>query len=105
MASWPVASDEFFHHHLGDLTASCPATLGDAASTVQRGRTQYAPGLLCQICLSLLLVGVIDPRKSHKPFALILVLSQILSIFLIAWFLEWRAAVGQRLAVRGSVSA
>src|ERR1700733_4506076 len=50
------------------------------------------PVFCVQICLSLLLVGVIDPRRSHKPFAWILVSSQILSIFLIAWFLEWRAA-------------
>jgi hypothetical protein len=54
------------------------------------------PVFCCQICLSLLLVGVIDPRKSHKPFAWLLVFAQILSVFLIAWFLEWR--------VRGNVS-
>jgi hypothetical protein len=48
------------------------------------------PVFCCQICLSLLLVGVIDPSKSHKPLAMILVLAQILSIFLIAWLLEWR---------------
>jgi hypothetical protein len=58
------------------------------------------PVFCVQICLSLLLVGVIDPRKSHKPFAWILVSSQILSIFLIAWFLEWRAAGRERVAVR-----
>jgi hypothetical protein len=49
------------------------------------------PVFCCQICLSLLLVGVIDPSKSHKPLAIALVLAQILSIFLIAWLLEWRA--------------
>jgi hypothetical protein len=49
------------------------------------------PVFCCQICLSLLLVGVIDPSKSHKPFAVILVFAQILSVFLIAWLLEWRS--------------
>jgi hypothetical protein len=36
---------------------------------------------------------VIDPSKSHKPLALVLVLCQIVSIFLIAWLLEWRSSV------------
>jgi hypothetical protein len=49
------------------------------------------PVFCCQICLSLLLVAVIDPNKSHKPLATILVLCQILSVFLIAWLLEWRS--------------
>ena len=51
------------------------------------------PVFCSQICLSLLLVGVIDPSKSHKPLALVLVLCQIVSIFLIAWLLEWRSSV------------
>jgi hypothetical protein len=49
------------------------------------------PVFCSQICLSLLLVAVIDPSKSHKPVAVILVLAQILSVFLIAWLLEWRS--------------
>ena len=63
------------------------------------------PVFCVQICLSLLLVGVIDPRKSHKPFAWILVSSQILSIFLIAWFLEWRAGRERVGVERVGVSA
>ena len=51
------------------------------------------PVFCCQICLSLLLVGVIDPSKSHKPLAIVLVFGQILSVFLIAWFLEWRTSM------------
>src|ERR1700722_9698957 len=51
------------------------------------------PVFCSQICLSLLLVGVIDPSKSHKPLAMVLVLCQIVSIFLIAWLLEWRSSV------------
>ncbi|MBV8142912.1 MAG: OpgC domain-containing protein [Verrucomicrobia bacterium] len=50
------------------------------------------PVFCSEICLSLLLVAVIDPSKSHKPLALVLVLAQIVSIFLIAWLLEWRSA-------------
>jgi len=50
------------------------------------------PVFCCQICLSLLLVGVIDPSKSHKPLAMVLVFCQIISVFLIAWFLEWRSS-------------
>jgi hypothetical protein len=60
------------------------------------------PVFCCQICLSLLFVGVIDPSKSHKPIALILICAQILSIFLIAWFLEWRTTVKAGVAVRAS---
>jgi hypothetical protein len=51
------------------------------------------PVFCSQICLSLLLVGVIDPSKSHKPLAMVLVLCQIVSIFLIAWLLEWRSSL------------
>jgi hypothetical protein len=50
------------------------------------------PVFCSQICLSLLLVAIIDPSKSHKPLALILVLCQIVSVFLIAWLLEWRSS-------------
>lgn len=49
------------------------------------------PVFCCQICLSILLVGVIDPSKSHKPLAIVLVLCQVVSVFVIAWLLEWRA--------------
>src|SRR5215469_18213826 len=48
------------------------------------------PVFCCQICLSLLLVAVIDPSKSHKPLAMFLVFSQMLSVFLVAWFLDSR---------------
>jgi hypothetical protein len=51
------------------------------------------PVFCCQICLSLMLVAIIDPNKTHKPLATVLVLAQILSVFLIAWFIEWRATV------------
>jgi hypothetical protein len=51
------------------------------------------PVFCCEICLSLLLVGTIDPSKSHKPLVSALVAGQILSAFLIAWFFNvWTAA-------------
>jgi hypothetical protein len=51
------------------------------------------PVFCFEICLSVLLVGVIDPSKSHKPLALFLVLAQILSVFIFAGLLEWRSSV------------
>jgi len=51
------------------------------------------PVFCCEICLSLLLVGVFDPSKSHKPLVSALVVCQLLSAFLIAWALNaWAAA-------------
>jgi hypothetical protein len=47
------------------------------------------PVFCFEICLSVLLVGVLDPGKSHKPIAFILVLAQLLSVFFLAWLLDW----------------
>jgi hypothetical protein len=49
------------------------------------------PVFCCEICLSLLLVGAIDPSKSHKPLVSALVVGQMLSAFLIAWALNARS--------------
>jgi hypothetical protein len=46
------------------------------------------PVFCCEICLSLLLVGAVDPSKSHKPLVSALVIGQLLSVFVIAWFLS-----------------
>jgi hypothetical protein len=56
------------------------------------------PIFSCQICLSLLLVGAVDPNKSGKPLATALVLIQILSIFLLAWYFDRRAHREERLS-------
>jgi hypothetical protein len=56
------------------------------------------PIFSCQICLSLLLIGAVDPNKSGKPLATTLVLIQILSIFLLARYFDWRAHREERLA-------
>jgi hypothetical protein len=60
------------------------------------------PVFCCEICLSLLLVGAIDPSKSHKPIVSALVVGQILSVFLIAWLLSVRTATrtGQGQGIR-----
>ena len=50
------------------------------------------PVFCCEICLSLLLVGVFDPSKSHKPLVSALVVGQLLSAFVIAWALNTRSA-------------
>jgi hypothetical protein len=50
------------------------------------------PVFCFEICLSVLLVGLIDPGKSHKPIVFVLVLAQLLSAFFIAWFLDWRSS-------------
>jgi hypothetical protein len=50
------------------------------------------PVFCCEICLSLLLVGVFDPSKSHKPLVSALVVGQLLSAFVIAWALNARTA-------------
>jgi len=62
------------------------------------------PVFCFEICLSVLLVGVIDPGKSHKPIAFILVLAQILSVFFIAWFLDWRANLGNSVSAQSRSS-
>jgi hypothetical protein len=49
------------------------------------------PVFCCEICLSLLLVGAIDPSKSHKPLVSALVVGQMLSAFIIAWALNARS--------------
>jgi hypothetical protein len=50
------------------------------------------PVFCFEICLSVLLVGLIDPGKSHKPIVFVLVFAQLLSAFFIAWFLDWRSS-------------
>jgi hypothetical protein len=57
------------------------------------------PVFACQICLSLLLVGAVDPHKSNKPWATALVLIQVSSVFLIAWGLDWRSHHGAAKSV------
>jgi hypothetical protein len=58
------------------------------------------PVFCCEICLSLVLVGAIDPSKSHKPLVSALVIGQILSAFVIAWILDVRTMTRNSQSLR-----
>jgi hypothetical protein len=63
------------------------------------------PVFCCEICLSLLLVGAIDPSKSHKPLVSALVIGQVLSAFVIAWALNaWSTARNNQSLLQNSVA-
>jgi hypothetical protein len=47
------------------------------------------PVFCCQICLSVLLIGIVDPLKNREPIASVLVICQLLSAFLLGWLFEW----------------
>ena len=49
------------------------------------------PIFSCQICLSLVFAAAIDPSKGHRSIVSLLVAAQLVSVFLIAWFLEWQS--------------
>jgi hypothetical protein len=46
------------------------------------------PVFCCQICLSILLIGMVGPLKDQEPIASVLVVCQLVSAFLLAWLLE-----------------
>jgi hypothetical protein len=58
------------------------------------------PVFCCQICLSILLIGMVEPLKDQEPIASVLVIFQLLSAFLLAWLLEWLARRQNSTAVR-----
>lgn len=58
------------------------------------------PVFCCQICLSILLIGIVEPLKDQEPIASVLVIFQLLSAFLLAWLLEWLARRQNSTAVR-----
>ena len=47
------------------------------------------PIFSCQICVSLVFASAIDPSKGHRSIVSLLVAAQLVSVFLIAWLLEW----------------
>lgn len=60
------------------------------------------PIFCTEICLSILLIGVAE--KGLEPFVSALVVCQLVSVFLIAWFLECRSKRKEALANSGSMS-
>jgi len=58
------------------------------------------PVFCCQICLSVLLIGLVEPLKDREPIASVLVLCQLLSAFLLAWLFEWVSQSKNSMAVR-----
>jgi hypothetical protein len=50
---------------------------------------QILPVFCCQICLSVLLIGMVEPLKNREPIASVLVICQLLSAFLLGWLFEW----------------
>jgi len=58
------------------------------------------PVFCCQICLSVLLIGMVEPLKDREPIASVLVLCQLLSAFLLSWLFEWISRNKNSMAVR-----
>jgi hypothetical protein len=46
------------------------------------------PVFCCQICLSILLIGMVEPLKQREPIASVLVIGQLLSALLLGWLFE-----------------
>jgi hypothetical protein len=51
------------------------------------------PIFCCQTCLSILLIGLVDPLRDSEPLTSVLVICQLFSAFLLAWFFEWRSQI------------
>jgi hypothetical protein len=58
------------------------------------------PVFCCQICLSVLLIGMVEPLKDREPIASLLVIGQLLSACLLGWLFEWISRSKNSTAVR-----
>jgi hypothetical protein len=58
------------------------------------------PVFCWQICLSVLLIGMVEPLKDREPLASVLVICQLLSAFLLGWLFEWISRRKNSTAVR-----
>jgi hypothetical protein len=58
------------------------------------------PVFCCQICLSVLLIGLVEPLKDREPIASVLVIGQLLSAFLLAWLFKWIPRSNNSMAIR-----
>jgi hypothetical protein len=63
------------------------------------------PVFCCQICLSILLIGIVEPLKDREPIASILVIFQLLSACLLGWLLDWISRRKHSTAVRPTAFA
>ena len=58
------------------------------------------PVFCWQICLSVLLIGMVGPLKDKEPVASLLVICQLVSAFLLGWLFEWLSRGKKSTAVR-----
>jgi len=58
------------------------------------------PVFCCQVCLSVLLIGMVEPLKDREPIASVLVIGQLLSALLLGWLFEWISRSKNSTAVR-----
>jgi hypothetical protein len=58
------------------------------------------PVFCCQICLSVLLIGMVEPLKDREPIVSVLVICQLFSAFLLGWLFEWISQSKKSMAVR-----
>src|ERR1700730_486614 len=63
------------------------------------------PVFCYQICLSILLIGIVEPLNDKEPIASVLVIFQLLSACLLGWLLEWISRRKNSPAVRPSAFA
>ena len=45
----------------------------------------------CQTCLSVLLIGIVESLGTKEPLTSLLVIFQLFTAFLLAWFFDWRS--------------
>jgi hypothetical protein len=60
------------------------------------------PIFCCQICLSILLIGLAKPLNHGELLTSALVIFQLFSAFLLAWFFEWRSQIKISSTARGA---
>jgi hypothetical protein len=63
------------------------------------------PVFCCQICFSILLIGMVEPLKDQEPIASVLVICQLASAFLLAWLFECISRRKNSTVVRASAFA
>jgi hypothetical protein len=60
------------------------------------------PIFCVQICLSLLLIGVVEsPKGAAEPLTSVLVICQLITAILLGWFFEWRSDQQRSTAAAG----